>query len=258
MPDRPEVDLRRWLRGGRPLKRWRWIGAFSEEVMLCAAQANIAGVPVSWWAIWDRQTKTMAERTRKGRAEVSVSAAAVALQAPPFSMRFEVRRGTAVETISLHGAEPIWTRKTPITVSGTLVLSGRRVELDGTPGLMDESAGHHARRTAWRWSAGVGTVTDGTPVTWNLVTGLHDDPRASERTVWIGDTPHHVPPQPFADDLTAVGRLSFNAESTRSHRENRLILASDYEQPFGSFSGALPVAGEVEGYGVMERHSARW
>ena len=34
---------------------------------------------------------------------------------------------------------------------------------------------------------------------------------------------------------------------------------SDYEQPFGSFSGAVPGAGPLrEGWGVMERHAVSW
>ena len=38
-----------------------------------------------------------------------------------------------------------------------------------------------------------------------------------------------------------------------------MLIRTDYEQPFGTFSGALPVAGELrEGYGVMERHEVRW
>ena len=93
---------------------------------------------------------------------------------------------------------------------------------------------------------------------WNLVTGVHDDPNASERTVWVAGEPHHVEPQAFADDLSAVGDLRFTAEATRVHRENRLIVATDYEQPFGTFAGTLPVAGEITGYGVMERQSVRW
>lgn len=258
MPDRPEVDLGRRLRGGRPLKRWRWVGAFTDEVMLCAAEANIAGVPVSWWAIWDRQARTMAERTRKGRPEAVVGESSVAVDSPPYRLRLDVGRGSAVETISLHGAQPIWTRKTPVEVTGEVRMGERRIVLTGARGLMDESAGYHARHTEWKWSTGVGATADGTPVTWNLVTGLHDADEASERTVWIGDTPHHVAPQPFADDLAAVGALSFDAESTRAHRENRLILASDYEQPFGTFEGSLPEAGAITGHGVMERHAARW
>ncbi len=57
------------------------------------------------------------------------------------------------------------------------------------PGLLDESAGRHARRTAWRWSAGAGVAESGAAVMWNLVEGLHDG-SPSERTVWVDGEPH--------------------------------------------------------------------
>ena len=38
-----------------------------------------------------------------------------------------------------------------------------------------------------------------------------------------------------------------------------MLMSSDYEQPFGTFTGALPGAGELrEGCGVMERHAVAW
>ncbi len=47
--------------------------------------------------------------------------------------------------------------------------------------------------------------------------------------------------------------------ATRARREDYGVLMSDYEAPFGRFAGSLPVAGEVvRGWGVMERHEARW
>lgn len=42
-------------------------------------------------------------------------------------------------------------------------------------------------------------------------------------------------------------------------RDDFLVLASDYRQPFGAFAGTLPDGTELRrGYGVMERHQARW
>ena len=114
----------------------------------------------------------------------------------------------------------------------------------------------HARRTAWRWSAGAGVASSGAAVVWNLVEGLHDG-SPSERTVWVDGEPHEVGPQPF-DGLARVGDLEFTATATRAKRENYLVIASDYEQPFGTFTGTLPVAGPLHGWGVMERHEALW
>jgi len=147
------------------------------------------------------------------------------------------------------------------------------------PGLVDESAGRHARVVSWWWSAGAGVLTDGRTVTWNLVNGLHDGTAGtstrptspagtstqptssagtSERSVWIDGLPRHVAPQPF-HGLDGVGELRFRAVATRARKENLLLIASDYEQPFGEFAGSLPLAGELRsGWGVMERHRARW
>jgi hypothetical protein len=67
-----------------------------------------------------------------------------------------------------------------------------------------------------------------------------------------------VPRQPF-HGLDGVGDLRFTARATRARRENLLLIASDYEQPFGHFAGSLPLAGELRaGWGVMERHRVRW
>ena len=52
------------LRGTRPLKRWRYVAAFSEELMLCAATAAVGPAGSSWWAVWDRRGGTLHERTR--------------------------------------------------------------------------------------------------------------------------------------------------------------------------------------------------
>ena len=91
---------------------------------------------------------------------------------------------------------------------------------------------------------------------WNLVDGVHDG-EPSERTVWVDGTPHHVERLAFADDLSTVGDLRCEPVAVRAHRERLLVLASEYEMPFGRFSGALPVAGRLrEGWGVMERHRA--
>ena len=63
--------------------------------------------------------------------------------------------------------------------------------------------------------------------------------------------------QPF-DGLSRVGDLTFAALRPAGKRENYLVIASDYEQPFGTFTGSLPVAGPLHGWGVMERHEALW
>jgi hypothetical protein len=214
------------VRGGRPLKRWTYVGAYGPELMLCAARGRIGVLPFSWWAVWDGEL-------REGRGRLDV----------------EISSGAAIEVVSPHGSQYAWTRKRAAQV---------RFEGVDLAGIIDESAGYHARRTAWRWSAGVGTLVSGEPVTWNLVEGIHDAPEASERTVWVAGEPREVPPVRF-DGLRGVGGLRFEPVAVRAARQNYLLVRSDYEQPFGRFEGELPGAGPLrEGWGVMERHDVMW
>ena len=270
-PGRPALPLppekMPLLRGGRPLKRWQYVGAFGDDVMLCAATARIGVIGLSWWAVWDRGQRTLAEHTSRGRPLVRWEAdGALSVDDGPVTMALHVANDGApgVETISPHGAEYVWTRKTGgVRVTGTVNLGERSHALDAF-GIVDESAGYHARETKWAWSAGVGVSEAGARIGWNLVTGIHDDPRASERSVWIDGTPHEVAPVTFAGDLSGItfadgSELSFSAEATRSHSESVIVFASSYDQPFGTFSGSLPGVGPLrEGYGVMERHDVKW
>jgi hypothetical protein len=264
-----DIPPRVLLRGGRPLKAWTWVGAFGPDVMLCAARVRIGGLPVAWWAVWDRQSGRMVERSARGRGGVHVSPAGVRVQGRAVAFELALDDGAAVELVSPHGAQEIWTRKRAgVDARGWIAVDGARRPL-ALRAVVDESAGYHARHTAWRWSAGVGTAVSGEAVGWNLVDGVHDAPEHSERAVWVDGEPHAVGPVQFGDDLSWVAparapagpspRLVFGREATRVRRENLLVMRSDYEAPFGTFSGSLPVAGELrEGYGVMERHDVRW
>jgi Protein of unknown function (DUF2804) len=252
-PGRPRVPLpperMPLARGGRPLKAWTYVGAFGPELMLCAARVRIGVLPVAWWAIWDRT----AGRLVTGSRGVHVAPDRIRVAG---HLELALGDGAAIEVVSPHGGQYAWTRKRGDVTARGRVGARRHVELRA---IVDESAGYHARHTAWRWSAGVGFAATGEPVAWNLVAGMHDADEASERTVWIAGEPHEVGPVAFADDLSAVGGLRFAAEATRADRRRLLVMSSDYAQPFGAFAGELPVAGPLrEGWGVMERHDVRW
>ncbi len=143
------------------------------------------------------------------------------------------------------------------------MLEGETLELDGLA-VVDDTAGYHARETEWWWSAGVGHDAAGRPVGWNLVAGVNDGPRASERSVWQGEGAAEVGPVRFAADLSAVsfaegGALAFDAEAVRVRSDAVIVVRSDYRQPFGRYSGSLPGVGPLHGgLGVMEHHVARW
>ncbi len=254
------------LRGTRPLKRWRYVAAFSEELMLCAATAAVGPARSSWWAVWDRRRGTLHERTRLvGRALVRFDhGGRVRVRDRGVAIDLVVDEGAGVESLNAHGDGYVWTRKQAArAVRGRVVVAGRVLALDGLA-VVDDTAGYHARQTEWWWSAGVGHAAGGAPVGWNVVAGVNDGPRDSERSVWVAGGAHEVGPVRVAPDLCAVefaegDRLDFVAEAVRERRDHLVVVRSDYRQPFGTFAGTLPGVGRMSGgLGVMEHHVARW
>ena len=254
------------VRDGRPLKRWRYVGVFGERLMLCAGIVRIGPARQAFWAVWDRERSELRSRTRLvlPRRGVRLPEGRVELDDGDVRALLVVEPGVPVETVSEHGASYIWTRKQgAVRVHGSVVLDGERVDVDAL-GCVDDSAGYHARDTAWEWSAGAGVARDGRVVGWNLVTGLHDAATGSERTLWVDGAPVEAPPVTFAGALDAVRfrtgeELRFTEEARRSRRDALGVFASDYVQPFGSFAGTLPGGiSLLAGRGVMERHTARW
>jgi hypothetical protein len=243
------------FKGGRPLKRWRYVGVFGQDVLACFGVVRIGGLPQAFWAVLDDAGLRERTRFRSGSVElrdgiVRVRDVADLVVEPA---------GEAIEVTSRHGAQQIWTRKTPARVSGTI--AGRAVDL---PALIDDSAGYHARVTEWEWAAGAGVSSDGRDVRWNLVTGIHDGATGSERRVWVDGVAHEVGPVMFSAALDELrfaegGALRFAARAERARRDELLVFASDYRQPFGTVTGTLPGGIELaSGAGVMERHRARW
>jgi len=252
--------------GSRPLKRWRYVGVYTTDVMLCVGEAWIGPVPQRWWAV-ATPDGALRERTTFGRGGVTLDGSAVRVQAEGVSIELELDEHDGVEIVSPvdEGGDYIWTRKQAcLAARGTVELDGRRHEIDGPVGFIDDSAGYHARHTEWRWSAGIGTLDDGRLVGWNLVAGIHDAASSSERTLWIDHDPVSVAPVEFAADLSEVsfadGRaLEFYEWSAREHSTNAWLVRSGYRQPFGTFTGELPGGLRLaEGFGVMEHHEALW
>ncbi|HEX8120980.1 MAG TPA: DUF2804 family protein [Solirubrobacteraceae bacterium] len=261
-PDRMPLALR-----GRPVKRWRYVGVFGERLMLCAGVVWIGPLPQTFWAVWDRRREALRERTRIFRPLRFVSVSEdgrVVIRDATVSADLVVEPGVGVETASEHGPGWIWTRKQGgVRVRGRVVLDGEEILVDDR-GCVDESAGYHARETAWEWSAGVGALVDGRAVAWNLVAGVHDAAVGSERTLWIDGEPVETGRVTFSPDLDGVSfadgsSLSFAEEARRARTDDLVALRSEYVQPFGTFGGTLEGGLELaEGRGVMERHAALW
>ena len=249
---------------GQLRKRWRYVGFFAEELMLCMARAEVGPLTQSFWVLWDRERGRQLNHTavRPGSREVTFAGPLAEMAAD--GMRASLRLGdaAAIESICPSGAGWGWTRKRAgVPIEATIETPGRRWELTGR-GVDDESAGYHQRRTSWLWSAGVGRAADGRDLAWNLVEGVNDPPHHSERTIWLDGEPTEPRPVAF-DGLAAVGfgdgsRLAFAAGTEHSRDDNYLLLRSSYRHRFGTFSGALEGVELESGLGVMEEHEALW
>jgi hypothetical protein len=240
---------------------------FGEGITACAAIVHVGPARQSFWALCGDGVEQLRERTRMlpRRREVQLEAGRLRIDDLGIALDVELEEEAGFECLCPHGRGSVWTRKQAgVAARGTLrVDEGAETDIDALA-VIDDTAGHHARMTEWWWSAGVGEDADGVAVAWNLVSGVNDPPRGSERAVWIAGSPHEVDPVSFAPDLTRLtaadgSELRFEPAAERSRRENLLIASSDYRAPFGTFSGALPGGVELRcGRGVMEHHRARW
>jgi hypothetical protein len=253
------------LRGGRMRKRWRYVGLYGPELMLCAAQAQIGPLAQSFWAIWDRGAGRRYAHTRNlpwGR-QVSMDGETIRIEAGEVRAQLALGAVAPIESVCPSGEGGYgWTRKRAgLPVGGLVEVEGRRFDVDGL-GVDDESAGYHTRRVSWHWSAGIGEAGDGRAVAWNLVTGINDPPTGSERAIWIDGAPLEPAPVAF-DGLETIefedgGRLRFAAESERARNDNWIVFRSRYRHRFGTFGGSLDGLDLAHAFGVMEEHEAVW
>jgi hypothetical protein len=270
-------------------KRWRYVAAFGEQVMLCAANVHIGPLGQTFWAVLDRESGEIVENTHQllpaERGEVwterggGYDAWGLGTSDEGVRTRIDSHGTTAklifgdasewAETICPTGDGKgeggyVWTRKRPSVIDLDLQLAGGRRIREQLRGIEDESAGYHPRHTVWNWSTGVGTATDGRGVAWNLVEGVNDPTERSERAIWVDgeDQPREPGPVRF-DQLAAVrfaggSRLAFEADAERRATENKFIVKYSYRQPFGRFSGSLDGIELADGIGVMEHQDAVW
>jgi hypothetical protein len=256
-------------RGGRRLKQWRYVGAFADEFLLCAARVQIGRLGQTFWAIWDREDRRLHEHTRlrlpgaRGEAWEDEGVTHV-MAGDEIRARLKLGEGEWVEAVCpTSDGEYVWTRKrADVPIECDVRAGGKRWQLEAR-GIEDQSAGYHPRHTVWSWSSGVGRLEDGRSVGWNLVSGINDPPRNSERAIWVDGEPAEPGPVEF-HDLDAIAaedgsRLEFESEAERARAESKLVLRYTYRQPFGRFSGSLPGGLRLaHGLGVMEHHDAHW
>jgi hypothetical protein len=248
---------------GQLRKKWRYVGVYGEDLMICAAVVQVGPLTQTFWAIWDRTTKTLYDATHQRNAAVQVPDGRLLVKDGDVEINLTLEVTPGFEVTTPAGKSWMWTRKQlGIRAQGTVRVGGRQVEVDAL-GMVDDSAGYHPRKTLWRWSTGVGKDSQGRDVAWNFVNGMHDDPADNENAIWLNGERTAVQAAPIAEDLSTINigsdRLDFHQESERGAKSNLVVIRSEYRQPFGRFTGTLPGVGEVhDAYGVMEFHNVVW
>jgi Protein of unknown function (DUF2804) len=249
---------------GQNRKRWRYVGVFGPELMLCVARAQVGPLWQSFWVLWDRAEQRRYDHTslRPGSREVRMDDGRIEIEARDVRASLTLGEAAAVEARCPSGSGWSWTRKRAgVPAHGRIEADERRWEIDALA-VDDESAGYHRRHTSWLWSAGVGRGADGRALAWNLVEGINDPPQGSERAVWIDGEPFEPRPVSF-HGMAGIGfadgaGLGFQSECERARSDNLLLVRSRYRLRLGSFTGSLEGLPLAEGLGVMEEHEARW
>ena len=295
-PQRPELPLPPdrvpLRRQGSWRKRWRYLGAFSDELLLCAARVGVGPLGQTFWSVWDRDAAEMRERTRLlgpvARGEVWTEAAGpdhtgridwapdeggalVRIEAPgrddgqPVRAFLRVGEGDWVESVCPTGDEGggyVWTRKRIVAVECDVRIGERRIRCEAR-GIEDESCGYHPKHTVWDWSAGVGRTTDGRDVGWNLVSGINDPPERSERAIWVDGRASEPGPvdlrgprgdRPRRRAARVLGRV--RAPEAGEARLRRVLLPPAVRHL--QRHPARRASSSSAAFGVMEHHDAHW
>ncbi|HTB49357.1 MAG TPA: DUF2804 family protein [Solirubrobacteraceae bacterium] len=257
----------RLFRGTRPLKRWRYVGVFGEQFMICAASVQVGPARQTFWAVFEHASGAMTERTRMipRRGALDLTPGRLRIRDDAVLLDLTLDEDDGIEARCPNASAYVWTRKQAgVRAHGRLALEARPPIAIDALAVIDDTAGYHARVTEWWWAAGVGNGPDGTPLAFNLVQGVNDPSSGSERAVWVAGIPHEAPPVRFAEDLRTIAsddgsQLRFGPQAERSRRDNLLLVRSDYRAPFGTFGGMLPGGIELsQALGVVEHHRARW
>ncbi len=171
----------------------------------------------------------------------------------------------------------VYARKTAgLGMRGTLRWGDAAYDLGaiGIHGHHDWSAGYMRRETFWNWGCLAGRVADGRIVGMNVSCGVNET-SVTENCFWIDGRLHKVDTVAFEYDRRDLMRpwrlrssdgrvaLAFTPEGMHVERVNAFVLATNFHQLIGRFTGTLTSAeGEqvevAHLLGFCEDHYAKW
>ncbi|HEY4118549.1 MAG TPA: DUF2804 domain-containing protein [Byssovorax sp.] len=305
----PPVDLTSLARRSDLVtkrKRWLYVSIATADVYIAAAGIHLGYATQLFAFVYDRKERRMlADRSAMGapvgqRFGRTPDTEAIALKAlggsfelmpdpgDPRRSRLAFEIGDVRATCELDGTDapsPIGVvAKIPGGVvdatekrallrvkKGSARVGAREIDLAGAIAGYDYTHGLLARRTAWRWSYGLGHAKTGERVAWNLVEGFVGEP---ECALWIDGELHGVGVGQFTFDAaqplerwaikSACGAVDVTFAPGALHAEKKDfgVVASRFVQPVGVYRGALRVGErtlEIEDVlGVAEDQDVLW
>lgn len=183
-----------------------------------------------------------------------------------------------VGVLKLAENRPAYSHKMACPAAGRVTVGDRVIDLDPRRHLVliDVHKAYYPYHMTWRWASCAGFDSEGRVVGLNLTHNvITDDESNNENGLWVGDRlsmfeaarfdfrPDRVL-EPWRIETTdGRCRVDFRPEGERAGRINLGVVASDYHQPYGTFSGeAVDDAGKVhvikDFVGVTEFHKARF
>ncbi|MGO1461227.1 MAG: DUF2804 domain-containing protein [Marinobacter sp.] len=141
-------------------------------------------------------------------------------------------------------------------------------------GAIDWSCGFMRRETAWNWASLAGQLQDGRSIGLNLANGVNET-GMTENALWLDGQCHKLGAVRFRFDRYDVGAdwhvttedgrvdLHFAPAAARKEKLNAGILASNFRQYVGTYSGTVRDESgakiAIQGLrGLVEDHFARW
>lgn len=232
---RPPWNLTRWS-ARRLLKRWQFVGAVDEHLVLGAAVAHVHYLATGFAYVYDRQSGVFTERSvkaplargawfsetpargvtifsrRGGVIEMGNAPLGgyrtlnVDLDGLEIRLRFR-EEGTGVSTASPQqdGGLHYTYKFAGLPAEGAVAVDGEaRTLLPGALALLDWTASTPPRATTWNWSCGVGADAAGRRLGLNFSEGLVRG-GFSQNTVWVEGVPTILPEMRFDYD---AGRIA--------------------------------------------------
>ncbi len=173
---------------------------------------------------------------------------------------------------------PLYTHKAATPVEGTLTVGDREIRLhpEKDVGLMDVQKTFYPYNTFWKWATFAGHDESGRFIAMNACQNIiEDDETYNENCTWVNGEITLLGAVEFefeTGDLMKPWRihapdggldLTFCPEGKRVGRTNAGVIMSDFNQPFGKFTGTMAGPGgetlQVDGpFGLCEWHLARF